>query len=173
MNSQVFLTLIGLIVMISNFATVNAKQECEVCESVINKLRENLKSDATPAEIETEFKRFCKKAEGKDEKFCYYIGGLSTSATFIVPEMTKPMSWGMPAYKICVEKLLKKDSQVCDLRYEKPIDLDAVDIKKLKVRDLKKILRGWNVDSSQFVEKREYIDKINELRPKFAPKKEL
>ena len=41
----------------------------QVCESVINKLREKLPDDAKPEEIEHEFKRFCKTAKGKDEKF--------------------------------------------------------------------------------------------------------
>lgn len=69
---------------------------------------------------------------------CYYLGGLEESATGILGELSKPLSWSMPADKIC-EKLKKMDSQICDLRYEKQIDLDAVDLKKLKVRDLKKV----------------------------------
>ncbi len=40
-----------------------------MCESVINKLRKNLPDDAKPEEIEHEFKKFCKTAVGKDEKF--------------------------------------------------------------------------------------------------------
>jgi hypothetical protein len=32
--------------------------------------------------------------------------------------MSKPLSWGMPAEKVC-EKLKKMDKQVCDLRYGK------------------------------------------------------
>jgi len=65
------------------------------------------------------------------------LGGLKDSATGILGEMSKPMSWGLPADKIC-EKLKKKDNQICDLRYDKTIDLKTVDLKKLKVRDLKK-----------------------------------
>merc|ERR1711976_725922 len=41
-------------------------------------------------------------------------------------------------------KLKKKDKQICELRYEKQIDLASVDLKKLKVRDLKKILNDWD-----------------------------
>jgi ARMET, N-terminal len=47
---------------------------------------------------------------------CYYLGGLEESATGILGEMAKPMSWSMPADKIC-EKLKKKDVQICDLKY--------------------------------------------------------
>ncbi len=99
------------------------------------------------------------------------MGGLETSATYIIPEMSKPMSWNMPADKICREKLLKKDAQVCDLKYEKQIDLDAVDLKKLKVKDLKKILNDWGAETASLVEKSDFIRKIEELRPKFAPSK--
>ena len=49
---------------------------------------------------------------------CYYLGGLEDSATGILGELSKPLSWSMPADKVC-EKLKKKDSQVCDLRYGK------------------------------------------------------
>ncbi len=86
--------------------------------------------------------------------------------------MAKPMSWKMPADKIC-EKLLKKDPQICDLRYEKVIDVNEVDIKKLKVRDLKKILTNWGVDTKSYTEKSEFIAKIEELKSIRAPKKEL
>lgn len=47
---------------------------------------------------------------------CYYLGGLEESATGILSELSKPISWSMPANKVC-EKLKKKDSQICDLRY--------------------------------------------------------
>lgn len=49
---------------------------------------------------------------------CYYIGGLEESATKIVSELSKPLSWGLPVDKVC-EKLKKKDVQICDLRYGK------------------------------------------------------
>lgn len=98
------------------------------------------------------------------------MGGLETSATYIIPEMSKPMSWQMPADKICREKLLKKDPQICELRYEKQIDLDTVDLKKLKVKDLKKILTDWGEDTIAMSEKSEFIKKIEELKPKYAKK---
>ena len=53
---------------------------------------------------------------------CYYIGGLETSATGMLGEMSKPISWGMPALKVC-EKLEKKDAQICDLKYGKFIEI--------------------------------------------------
>jgi len=47
---------------------------------------------------------------------CYYLGGLEESATGILGELSKPLSWSMPADKIC-EKLKKRDAQICDLRF--------------------------------------------------------
>lgn len=71
----------------------------------------------------------------------------------------------MPADKIC-EKLKKKDVQICDLRYDVEIDLKTVDIKKLKVRELKKILNDWGEDCQGCVEKSDYIQRIEELKPR-------
>ena len=55
----------------------------------------------------------------------------------------------MSHLQVC-EKLKKKDKQVCELRYDKQIDLKNVNLKKLKVRDLKKILNDWDETVSRF-----------------------
>lgn len=70
----------------------------------------------------------------------------------------------MPSDKIC-EKLKKKDVQICDLRYDVEIDLKTVDLKKLKVRDLKKIINDWGEDCQGCIEKADFIHKIEELKP--------
>jgi len=125
---------------------------------------------------------------------CYYLGGLEESATGILGELSKPLSWSMPADKIC-EKLKKKDAQICDLRFgtcntrafssflqisgsiiqceidifvsEKQIDLNTVNLKKLKVRDLKKILNDWEETCDGCIEKTDFIKRIEELKPKY------
>lgn len=60
---------------------------------------------------------------------------------------------------------------------EKQIDLSAVDLKKLKVRDLKKILNDWDETCDGCIEKTDYIRRIEELKPKYyketATKQEL
>lgn len=133
-------------------------------EKFANTLTDAQKKD--PKLIEAEFKTFCKVQKNKENRFCYYLGGLEESATGTLGEMSKPMSWSMPATKIC-EKLKKKDAQICELRYEKQIDLDAVDLKKLKVRDLKKILNDWNEECDGCLEKSDFIKRIEELKPKY------
>ena len=67
MNKQLMMSMLFLSVV----ALTNAgkKQECEVCESVINQLFKLIPDDASPEEIEGEFKKWCKTAEGREEKF--------------------------------------------------------------------------------------------------------
>ena len=47
---------------------------------------------------------------------CYYIGATKDAATKIINEVSKPLSHHIPVEKIC-EKLKKKDSQICELKY--------------------------------------------------------
>ena len=56
---------------------------------------------------------------------CYYIGASDISATKLVREVTKPLSFGKPVEKIC-EDLKKKDEQICELRYGKSISVSMV-----------------------------------------------
>lgn len=50
---------------------------------------------------------------------------------------------------------------------EKQIDLRTVDLKKLKVRDLKKVLNDWDESCDGCLEKSDYILRIEELKPKY------
>merc|ERR1711874_501388 len=85
-------------------------------------------------------------------------------ATKILGEMSKPLSWSMPVEKVC-EKLKKKDCQICDLKYDKEINWAEVNLKKLKVRDLKKILSDWDEICDGCLEKTDFITRIEELKP--------
>ena len=51
---------------------------------------------------------------------------------------------------------------------EKTIDFKTVDLKKLKVRDLKKILNDWDENCDGCLEKGDYIKRIEELKPKYV-----
>lgn len=53
---------------------------------------------------------------------------------------------------------------------EKQIDLDAVDLKKLKVKDLRKVLNDWGEDCKSCIEKNDFVKRIEELKPKYAKK---
>ncbi|XP_015588805.1 mesencephalic astrocyte-derived neurotrophic factor homolog [Cephus cinctus] len=143
--------------------------DCEVCIATVTKFANTLTDDVKkdPKQIEEAFKNYCEGTKLKENRFCYYMGGLKESATGILGELSKPLSWSMPADKIC-EKLKKKDAQICDLRYEKQIDLNTVDLKKLKVRDLKKILNDWDESCEGCIEKSDFIKRIEELKPKYS-----
>eukprot|EP00088_Acartia_fossae_P033267 TRINITY_DN34023_c0_g1_i2.p1 TRINITY_DN34023_c0_g1~~TRINITY_DN34023_c0_g1_i2.p1 ORF type:complete len:175 (+),score=39.35 TRINITY_DN34023_c0_g1_i2:42-566(+) len=140
--------------------------ECEVCVSVIDRFRATLSKEQAgdPKAIEKEFVKFCKPLKTKENRFCYFLGGTADAATGILGEMSKPLSWGMPSDKIC-EKLKKKDRQVCELTYEKQIDFSTVDFKKLKVKDLKKILSDWDETCDGCLEKSDFIKRIEEVKP--------
>ncbi|XP_050576616.1 mesencephalic astrocyte-derived neurotrophic factor homolog [Bombus affinis] len=168
MNSSVLLTFFIILGVVYTITALK-NDECEVCintvERFVNTLSEDVKKDTK--KIEAAFKDFCKDTKSKENRFCYYLGGLEESATGILSELSKPISWSMPANKVC-EKLKKKDSQICDLRYEKQIDIDTVDLKKLKVRDLRKILSDWDETCDGCIEKTDFIKRIEELKPKYS-----
>ncbi|KAF3429855.1 hypothetical protein E2986_11657 [Frieseomelitta varia] len=168
MNCSVLLTL-SIVVGLVYTVIALKNDECEVCintvEKFVNTLSEDVKKDTK--KIETAFKDFCKSTKSKENRFCYYLGGLEESATGILSELSKPISWSMPANKVC-EKLKKKDAQICDLRYEKQIDINTVDLKKLKVRDLRKILSDWDETCDGCIEKTDFIKRIEELKPKYS-----
>ena len=55
----------------------------------------------------------------------------------------------------------------CSLFFlEKQIDVNAVDLAKLKVKDLKKILSDWG-EAADFIEKSEFIKRINKVKDKY------
>ena len=47
---------------------------------------------------------------------------------------------------------------------EKQIDLSTVDLKTLKVKELKKILHNWGEDCKGCAEKIDFVNKINGLK---------
>uniref|UniRef100_H3CI62 Mesencephalic astrocyte-derived neurotrophic factor n=1 Tax=Tetraodon nigroviridis TaxID=99883 RepID=H3CI62_TETNG len=106
--------------------------ECEVCVTFLGRFYDSLKENDVKfndVEIEKAMLRSCKDAKGKENRFCYYIGATSDAATKMINEVSRPMSHHVPVEKIC-EKLKKKDSQICELKYDKQLDLSTVDLKK-------------------------------------------
>jgi len=150
------------------------KKTCDVCVGVLQKsLNDMDKADvSSQPKLDDKIKEFCGGSKGKENRFCYYIGALPESATYIMNEVTKPLSWGMPPEKVC-ERLNEKDAQICDLEYDKTIDWKTVDLNKLKVKDLKKILDEWGEQCKACTEKTEYIKRVQELMPQYVPKTEL
>ncbi|EPB66169.1 hypothetical protein ANCCEY_14741 [Ancylostoma ceylanicum] len=94
------------------------QKPCEVCVKVLTdamaKVPEAEKSK--PDSITKVIREHCKDTRNKDHKFCFYIGALPESATSIMVDVSKPLSWSMPPEKVC-EKLKAKDAQICELKY--------------------------------------------------------
>jgi len=148
------------------------EEDCPVCVSTIDKFSKSLEGETNPKNIEEQFKKYCLTTKiDKEKRLCYYLGGLEDSATGILSEMSKPLSWSMPALKVC-ERLKKMDAQVCDIKYDKEIDWKTVNLKKMKVKDLKKILDNWGEICDGCLEKTDYIKRVEELKPSYV-KEEL
>uniref|UniRef100_UPI00358F8CD8 mesencephalic astrocyte-derived neurotrophic factor-like n=1 Tax=Myxine glutinosa TaxID=7769 RepID=UPI00358F8CD8 len=145
--------------------------ECEVCVTFLERLYNSLQEsggETGPATVEKELLRRCAEATGKENRLCYYIGATPDAATRIIGEIVRPLSVHVPPKKVC-ERLQSQDSQICDLKYDKQIDLASVDLKKLRVRELKKVLEAWGETCRGCAEKSDFVSRINELLPKYAP----
>ncbi|XP_069048072.1 cerebral dopamine neurotrophic factor [Lepisosteus oculatus] len=142
--------------------------DCEVCTGFLGKFYQYLSSkyaELTPARVEEELLVTCMDAEGKENRLCYYLGATADAATKMTSEVTRPMSFHVPVQKIC-EKLKKMDSQICELKYETQLELNSVDLSKLRVAELKNILNSWGEVCRACIEKTDFVNLIQELAPK-------
>jgi hypothetical protein len=145
---------------------------CEVCVSVLNKaygLLEAAGVSDDKEKIESTLRKMCKDMKDKDGQFCYYTGLAADSATTMHTQIVNPMAFKKPAEKIC-KALEKKDVQICQLTYPKPFDYSAINFKKIKVKELKKILGDWGEICKNCLEKDEFVKRVKELMPKHVPK---
>ncbi|KRY12598.1 Tolloid-like protein 1 [Trichinella patagoniensis] len=161
-----FWFLISVSLFLFNTSDSLREGDCEVCikflEKFISKCPPGTLTDIK--KLEGFLKKTCASTGGKDHRFCYYIGALPESASNIMNEVVKPLSWSMPPEKVC-ERLKQKDGQICELRYDKSIDWKTVDLNKLRVKELKKILDDWGEVCKACTEKSEFVSRIKELMP--------
>ncbi|XP_054844812.1 cerebral dopamine neurotrophic factor [Eublepharis macularius] len=145
-----------------------AEARCEVCQEFLGRFYSSLKekhSDFSVASIENELVKSCADTKGKENRLCYYIGATSDAATKIISEVSRPMSAHIPVPKIC-EKLKKIDLQICELKFERNLDLTSVNLSKMRVAELKKILDSWGEVCQACFEKTDIVNRIRELAPK-------
>ncbi|XP_072509356.1 cerebral dopamine neurotrophic factor [Notamacropus eugenii] len=143
---------------------------CEVCKEFLERFYSSLIAkgvDFSQETIENELISICLDSKGKENRLCYYLGATNDAATKILSEVTRPMSAHVPAIKIC-EKLKRIDSQICELKYEKKLDLESVDLSKMRVAELKKILNSWGEECKACIEKADLVDLIKKLAPKYT-----
>lgn len=162
------LLLCGLFLFATNFATALESNDCPVCFSIVDRLYADVTKDgakATKENVSASFLHLCDTADkgSAESKFCYYMGGQDVSATRTYKEMAERMSWGLPTGKIC-EHLRTRDTQICEIRERKPIDLKTVDLKKLKVVELRRLLKDRGESCDDCVEKSEFIRKAEEIK---------
>ncbi|MGH0148722.1 UNVERIFIED_CONTAM: hypothetical protein FKN15_013966 [Acipenser sinensis] len=154
--------------------TFNLDEVFKVCIGFLGRFYQTSKAKPaafTPVIVEKELILACRDAKGKENRLCYYLGATSDAATKMTSEVTRPMSSHVPVQKIC-EKLQKKDSQICELRYEKqPLDFSSAGLPKLKVAELKSILDSWEEMCKACIEKKDFANLIQELAPKHTSRR--
>ncbi|XP_063164278.1 cerebral dopamine neurotrophic factor isoform X1 [Candoia aspera] len=149
-------------------AAGGAEARCEVCQDFLERFYSSLKekhSDFSMASIEEELIKTCMNTKGKENRLCYYLGATGDAATKIISEVSRPMSGHVPVTKIC-EKLKKVDIQICELKHERQLDLTSVDLSKMRVAELRKILDSWGEICRACAEKTDFVNLIKELAPK-------
>ena len=83
----------------------------------------------------------------------------SGTAGGVKRDISGSLARGINAKRLCT-RMKKKDAQMCELRYEKKIDVKNTDLKKLRVKELRKIADDESIDVKGLVEKEEFIKKI-------------
>lgn len=172
LTQLLLLVTVCVMVAFASFSDAKLKTgECEVCIKAINDFKAlqekvDLKDDNV---IDENLRSWCATQKAKNERFCYYIGGAKTSATKMLKDVSIPLKNGLPAERIC-EKLKKTNPAICELRFDKKIDLS--NLSKLRVKNLKKILFDWGEECKGCVEKSDYINLIESVRHKYE-KQEL
>ena len=113
MRLVLLLTLLGLVL-----GKKAPEPECEVCKGVLTKVTADLvDSDYSDhLKIAEKIREYCGGSKNKENKFCFYIGALPESATSIMNELSKPLSFRKPVDKVCLA-LKSKDQQICELKY--------------------------------------------------------
>lgn len=142
---------------------LSAVADAVVCIDVVSgiekKLTEADKKDIVT--IEEKIGAYCKQKSLSPEqkKICYHIDPIKR-------EVSRPLSFGMPAEDICIRKLNKKNTEFCAVKYsaEKEAAKETLIPEKMRISQMKAFLaerglkcmgcyeksgRGWSVGVSR------------------------
>lgn len=109
--------------------------------------------------IEAALGDFCAKPNlnSKEKKICYYIDPIKR-------DVAQPFSLGMPALKVC-QRINQSNPEICTVKLPVKTDkMDAQDITKLRVKQLKQILADRGVECKGCVEKEEFVKRVQETQ---------
>lgn len=101
--------------------------------------------------------KICEGLKKKDAQICDLRYGTSFTFSHISTEFCFTICFFIKCFK---KKLIFLPSYFS----EKEIDWNTVELKKLKVRELRKILNQWGEDCLGCAEKTDFIDKIEQVK---------
>ncbi|KAA0183538.1 Mesencephalic astrocyte-derived neurotrophic factor [Fasciolopsis buskii] len=148
---RLFSCILLSVIVCSAFGAIT-EETCEVCVKFVRSFLENVPSDRSAENVRKALEKHCQGRKGKEYSFCYNVGLLEESAAKTVNALVLPITMFKPAEKVC-EDLKKTVTDICDLRYEKALDLKNFDFEKAKVRDLRKIIDSWDAKCVGCVER--------------------
>merc|ERR1712054_71481 len=114
--------------------------------------------------VEKKMRTWCDAAKGKDRQMCYYMGigdAKEGTAGGVKRDISSSLTRGINAKRLC-NRLKTKDAQMCELKYEKKIDVKNTDLKKLRVKELRKICDDEGINTKGLMEKDEFIKAIKD-----------
>merc|ERR1711924_549823 len=74
-------------------------------------------------------------------------------------EISGSLARGINAKRLC-NRMKKLDAQMCELRFDKKIDVKNTDLKKLRVKELRRLCDDEGIDIKGLTEKDEIVKKI-------------
>eukprot|EP00560_Eucampia_antarctica_P006460 CAMPEP_0197823546 /NCGR_PEP_ID=MMETSP1437-20131217/880_1 /TAXON_ID=49252 ORGANISM="Eucampia antarctica, Strain CCMP1452" /NCGR_SAMPLE_ID=MMETSP1437 /ASSEMBLY_ACC=CAM_ASM_001096 /LENGTH=155 /DNA_ID=CAMNT_0043422767 /DNA_START=105 /DNA_END=572 /DNA_ORIENTATION=- len=130
---------------------------CEVCIKVITDVRESMdKADVKKKpKVEAALGAYCARDDlgARERKICYYIDPIKR-------DVAQPFSTGMTPDRVC-KRINQSNPEICTVKFPVKTDkLGEKDLKKMRVKQLRRILADRGVECKGCVEKDEFIKKV-------------
>lgn len=148
-----------LCLLLSVSASSTDPKHCEVCLKVMSDIHKKVRQLDNPKDkiaIESLIDKYCSKknkaAGPRERKLCYYILPIKRT-------ISTPFSFGVDAAGVC-KKLDRASAEICSVKYPVKLSKEGpTNYKKMRVKQLKQILRERGVSCRGCVDKREYVKK--------------
>lgn len=148
------------------YLTLIDSNECDVCTNVLQKIDSLIPSKHRydVLQIENIMRTWCDTAKDQDKKMCYYMGvgdSLEGTSGGFKRDISSSFTRGISAERLC-KRLKKKDGQICELHYKLNLDADT-NFNNMKIKDLRKICDQHDIDTSNFIEKNEFVKELEKV----------